>query len=196
MTADISREIKIAPIQWMADLREGVLANSEKRMPKWRFRIASDLLVSIQPKPVALLTPRAIERGYKQRLLNFEGRSVMAEENATADMLEGKVAPGIVRWRMNFEIDAVTSDEWMVHRRGWSWTRGAGSDGCHTAFKRTVHALSTGFFDGLTEEKLLSHFCFCCGKALTDPASMARRIGPECFGSSSVRVPFTIEARP
>ena len=47
--------------------------------------------------------------------------------------------------------------------------------------------------DGSTPAKMLSHNCVICGKGLTDPASMARWIGPECAGTSSLRVPFVLD---
>jgi hypothetical protein len=37
-------------------------------------------------------------------------------------------------------------------------------------------------------EQMFSAHCLICGKALTDPASMARWIGPECAGTSSLDV--------
>jgi hypothetical protein len=95
-------------------------------------------------------------------------------------MLEGR-APDIIRWRMHFDIDAVTPDEWVVHRRASSWTRGADQNRCNELFVRIASALGNGFFEELTEQKLLGHFCLRCGKGLRDPASMARRIGPECW---------------
>jgi len=38
---------------------------------------------------------------------------------------------------------------------------------------------------------MLKPACLMCGKALTDPVSMARWIGPECAGTSSAVVPYT-----
>ena len=40
----------------------------------------------------------------------------------------------------------------------------------------------------------LSPQCLCCGKLLTDPASQARLIGPECAESSSLLVPWIVVA--
>jgi hypothetical protein len=114
-------------------------------------------------------------------------------ENATPPLLEGRAPADIVRWRLHFDIDEI-SGEWIVHRGSASWTRGADHTQLNVLFARITKALGNGLFEELSAEKLLSHFYFCCGKPLTDPASMARRIGPECFGSSSLRVPFTIKA--
>jgi hypothetical protein len=41
---------------------------------------------------------------------------------------------------------------------------------------------------------MLCHACLCCGKGLTDPASMARWIGPECWGSASINAPRLFKA--
>jgi hypothetical protein len=46
-------------------------------------------------------------------------------------------------------------------------------------------------------EQMFSAHCLMCGKALTDPASMARWIGPECAGTSSLDAGlFTPKAAP
>jgi hypothetical protein len=39
----------IAPIPALAELRDMVLARSKKRRPKWRFRLAPDLVLQLQP---------------------------------------------------------------------------------------------------------------------------------------------------
>ena len=41
----------IPPITFLAELREEVLKHSLKRMPKWKFRFAPDIVVQLQPKP-------------------------------------------------------------------------------------------------------------------------------------------------
>jgi hypothetical protein len=59
--------------------------------------------------------------------------------------------------------------------------------------ERIIDALRCAFFDRFDEEVMLYPQCLCRGKTLTDPVSQARFIGPECFGSSSVRVPWLRE---
>jgi hypothetical protein len=44
--------------------------------------------------------------------------------------------------------------------------------------------------------QMLSYNCVICGKGLTDPASMARWIGPECAGTSTLHMPFVIASKP
>src|SRR5690242_12799840 len=41
----------IEPMPILASLRDAVLMRSNKRMPKWKLRVADDTLTQIQPKP-------------------------------------------------------------------------------------------------------------------------------------------------
>jgi hypothetical protein len=54
--------------------------------------------------------------------------------------------------------------------------------------------LSGGYFEELPKQAILVPQCLVCGRALTDPASMARQIGPECAGSASLQVPRVFAA--
>ena len=61
--------------------------------------------------------------------------------------------------------------------------------GANTAIRDLFDlALTDGRFD--QPRQMLSRYCIICGKALTDPASMSRFIGPECFGSGSIDIPW------
>jgi len=53
---------------------------------------------------------------------------------------------------------------------------------------QVLAVLTPDTFAHLPTVLLIPH-CLICGKALRDPASMARGIGPECFGSSTLNVP-------
>ena len=67
----------IAPIAALAELRAHVLRRSTKRCPKWKFRLAPDLIVQLQPRPVCLLFGwPAKAQGRPQRILGFDGRGV------------------------------------------------------------------------------------------------------------------------
>jgi hypothetical protein len=59
--------------------------------------------------------------------------------------------------------------------------------------QRLVEELRPGRF-ALTADSMLSPSCLCCGKALTDPVSQARWIGPECWGSASTNLPRIFKA--
>ena len=55
------------------------------------------------------------------------------------------------------------------------------------AFRERVLAeLRSGRLDDYDAALMFGANCLLCGKGLTDPASMARRIGPECAGTSSL----------
>ena len=61
---------------------------------------------------------------------------------------------------------------------------------------RTIEALCPDNFASLHPDLMLSSHCLCCGNALTDPVSMARWIGPECWGSASTNLPRIFKAMP
>ena len=46
----------------------------------------------------------------------------------------------------------------------------------------------------LNAARMFEAACLCCGKALTDPASMARFVGPECAGTSSLDAGLLVAA--
>jgi hypothetical protein len=60
--------------------------------------------------------------------------------------------------------------------------------------QRVVAALHPDHFAALRPELMLTAHCLACGKALTDPVSMARWIGPECWGSASTNLPRIFKA--
>jgi Family of unknown function (DUF6011) len=64
---------------------------------------------------------------------------------------------------------------------------------CPSGPYRVVAAFNGDFFDQIRPNALLGHHCLCCGRALTDPVSQARFIGPECFGSASKAVLWIID---
>src|SRR5262245_35496183 len=91
----------------------------------------------------------------------------------------------------------------LVHEpKSWSGKLGPAYDGVGWNDRRKTYdvldakleravldAFSDGRFDVVDSKVMLSAHCLICGKTLTDPASMARYIGPECAGTSSVHVP-------
>jgi len=184
----------IPDIRFLTELREECLQHSLKRMPKWKFRLASDLVLQLQPKPTMLLSEAATARGVKPKLQHFEGVAVMSE-GATGAMLErapGRGAPPW--WRVRFELYFEDREaDWVFKQTGWYRQHNAGQAGIDTAVHRLVAAFRGGLFNDSTAVKMLSHNCVICGKGLTDPASMARWIGPECASTSSLRVPFVID---
>jgi hypothetical protein len=44
-------QFEISAMPMLSALRQAVLARSTKRMPKWKFRVAPDVVLQIQPQP-------------------------------------------------------------------------------------------------------------------------------------------------
>jgi hypothetical protein len=187
----------IPAIPFLIELREEVLNHSLKRMPKWKFRLAPDLIMQLQPKPTMLPSALAIARGIKTQWQRFEGVAVMSE-NVKGDALKRlPQRPCPPWWQIKFELYATEPDaNWIFSRTSGYWQRGADVTGVPTLVRRIVAAFRAGLFGTGMPAQMLSHNCVFCGKGLTDPASMARWIGPECAGTSTLRVPFIIAASP
>jgi hypothetical protein len=168
-----------APIPFLRDLRNECLARSKWRTPKWKFRLASDLVMQLQPKPA---------RGIKTE--RFEGAAVMvATGNATAEMLASRPTRrrnAVAWWRRNFVVSADAWNEWHL-RIGAGMHTGNRADGDPVLVWRIRSALIDGFFTAPTSDAFLGNYCLICGRPLTDEASIARRIGPECAGDREVR---------
>ena len=185
----------ISPISFLAKLREEVLKRSLKRMPKWKFRIASDLVLQLQPKPTVMLSEAAMARGLKPKLQHFEGTAVMTENVTIAVFKCLPQRPCPPWWQLRFDLFALAPDaDWMFKPAGGRWQGGADRAGVDAIAQRLVAGFRTGFLDGSAPVEVLSPNCVICGKGLSDPASMARWIGPECAGTSSLHVPFVIDA--
>jgi uncharacterized protein DUF6011 len=183
----------IPSLPFLAELREEVLKHSLKRMPKWKFRFAPDIVVQLQPKPTMLPSEVAMARGIKPKFHLFEGIAVMAEGVTVASLKNPLVKPCPPWWQIKFELFASDPEtDWAFHRTGGRWHVSADRSEIATLVQRIVAILRSGFFTESMPAQMLSHSCVICGKALTDPASMARWIGPECAGTSTLHVPFVI----
>jgi hypothetical protein len=180
------------PINFLRDLREEVLKHSLKRMPKWKFRLSADIVMQLQPKPTYLPSTAAIELGFaRPEFIRFEGMAVKVDGGADGAMLI-RLPRGYHHnyWQRKFEVVAYNDTEWLLNFRGGCWKYGAPQEGNESLKAAVVSALRDGFFNQLTPAAMLSPHCLICGKGLTDPASMARWIGPECAGTSSLRIPL------
>ena len=187
--------VLISPISFLAKLREEVLKRSLKRMPKWKFRLASDLVLQLQPKPTVLLSEAATARGLKPKLQHFEGTAVMTENVTSAVFKQLPHRPCPPWWQLKFDLFALAPDaDWTFKPAGGRWQGGADRAGVDAIAQRLLAKFRAGFLDGSTPVEVLSPNCVICGKHLTDPASMARWIGPECAGTASLHVPFVIDA--
>src|SRR5215471_16630822 len=96
----------IPPIPFLAALREEVLKHSLKRMPKWKFRFAPDIVVQLQPKPTVLLSAAATARGFKLKYQHFIGVAVMMEGVTSEALKQMPKRPCPPWWQIKFEIYA------------------------------------------------------------------------------------------
>jgi Family of unknown function (DUF6011) len=168
--------ISIAPIPALAELRGMVMARSAKRMPKWKFRIAPDFVIQLQPKPTTDL--------------KFDGVAIAMDgvEASAFDRLSF-VGPAYVR--LQFELAATAPDvpdQWQFKPRGARCRWHSEADVLNLR-ARLLRALATRFKQ-LTPALMLQPQCVLCSRSLTDPASMARMIGPECSGTASLDAPM------
>jgi hypothetical protein len=187
-----SQVLALLPVVFLLNLRQAVIEHSDHRMPKWKFRVAPELIVLLQPS-VRLVSAGTILELFKGEALQTSG-PLTEQMFASAAVLNQS---GLNFWRIKFALTAPAqsdprSADWTYAHRGGSWKAGAGRPG-YDALKACVESLFLGgFFDTMDASKLLFPHCLICGKRLTDPASMARFIGPECAGTASLDVPRMI----
>jgi hypothetical protein len=175
---------QIAPIPLLQELNDWVIKRNERRLPKWKFRFASDLAAQIQPK----LT--------RAHAILFEGAALRTENVSVKLFTEPKLLhDGRQYWRMKFILSRSEQDTvWRFKPKSAGWGRGSPKDGVIELRQRMITALHPDRFARLTPDLMLSPHCLCCGKGLTDPASMARWIGPECWGNASTNLPQMFRA--
>jgi hypothetical protein len=186
----IWRSMPIAPMPMLAALRDSVLMRSTKRMPKWKFRVADDVVVKIQPHT------RTRTKANREGLPWFECLAVVHDE-ATGAMLKEPPRDG---WNVRFKLTIRNGDcldpprfptTWNFKVDGIGFGGGLKTDACMSIRDRLIETLPTAF-DKLRPEMMLQHACLFCGKRLTDPVSMARWIGPECAGTAAAITPFVV----
>jgi hypothetical protein len=193
--------LKFTIIPFLVALRQAVIEHSDYRMPKWKFRAGLELVFMLQP------SVRLTNAGLTLQL--FTGEALQADGFVTAEMFTSSAAldnSNLNWWRVKFNITAPAVPpfsqkeyaeefknlQWTCNHRGGGWKASAGREG-YDSLKARVASLFLGdFFDGMDASKLLFPHCLICGRVLTDPASMARFIGPECAGTSSLVVPGLI----
>jgi hypothetical protein len=174
----------IPPIPLLRDLNDWVIKRNERRLPKWKFRFASDLAAQIQPK---------ITRAHA---LLFHCTALMTEDVTVKFFTQRALLRDRLYWMLGFELftdepGAVwTFNPTSVARLRWE----SSSDGWLDLRQRIIGVLHPDRFAHLTPDLMLSAHCLCCGRGLTDPASMARWIGPECWGSASTNLPRLFKA--
>jgi hypothetical protein len=185
------KAVPIKPAPALAALRDLVLERSETRSPKWKFRLAPDLVLQIQPKLTTAL-------------LKFKCRSVRCEGADLTVLLANQSDIKRLYHIMDFELRADAPDAWFFKvdhftsggmPPGTLWNDEAKSqrDAARSRLRQDlIDAFQAGRFDVLRPDLMLGSHCLICGKGLTDPVSQARHIGPECAGTSSEQLPFVL----
>jgi len=169
-------EVPLAPLPKIAALYNMVVSLSEKRSPIWRFRLAPDLVISMQAK-------------LSRQPIKFECRGVQCD-GATVDMLRKRENVRSPFCSMRYEIIAGADGAWCFRARGCRWSASTNPQNVFGLLDRLTAAYADGTFDRLPSSLMSHPQCLACGRALTDPTSRARWIGPECFGTASQYVPW------
>src|SRR5262245_57889902 len=105
----------IKPAPMLAELGEMVLTRSESRSPKWKFRLAPDLVVQIQAK----LT---------RALLKFHCLGVRCDRADLGDLLQPRKIDR-PHWQLGFKMSATDTAVWIFKPQSCGWHRGGGVDG-------------------------------------------------------------------
>ena len=169
---------EVPPIPLLGQLNDWVISQNERRQPKWKFRFASDLAVQIQTK---------VTRAHN---ILFECVALQSENLTVKLFTEPKLLLAQPYWKISFRLfQTKPASPWLLKCKSAMRGRGCASSGYLELHRRIVEALHPDRFAHLTPDQMLSPQCICCGKGLTDPASMARGIGPECWGNGSTNIP-------
>jgi Family of unknown function (DUF6011) len=168
----------IPPIPLLRELNDWVIKQNEKRLPKWKFRFAGDLAIQVHSR---------LTRAHD---LLLECVALQTENVSAGHFLKPATLRGLRYWRLGFKLSAETPDaaEWKFQPTSGARARDCPRTGYVDLRHRVVAALHPDRFAELHPDRMLSPNCLCCGKGLTDPVSMARWIGPECFGSASTNL--------
>jgi hypothetical protein len=192
-------------IPTLAALRDQVLQRDRNRKPKWRFRLAPDLIVQLQPwgEHARLLSEadsetllrldasgderhRFVETHALRLVRCFKGEAIIGRDDV-ASFARAPAGESPWSW-LYFAIYADAAGAWLLRLEIW---RSSGAADTPAALGRLRAALQPERFATLDPDLLLQTACLICGRPLTDPASLARWIGPECFGTGSLVVPRT-----
>jgi hypothetical protein len=170
-TKDSMADIQLTPIPSLLQLRELVLARSRKRMPRWKFRLHTDLVISIQPKPTGRL---------------FACIAVDADGAGIDDLTATYLPRNRHASRLIFNI----LEDWRFRLVQVNWPPDNRARQLDAVRRRVVEALPQ--LATLRPEMLLRPQCLRCGRQLSDPASMGRWFGPECLGTTSIEIPWLV----
>jgi hypothetical protein len=100
------------------------------------------------------------------------------------------------RWPTDsWSIEFYIGDNWHLKTRAVAYHRDYQHTDICAARDRLIATLPI-VLDKLRPGAMLKPACLCCGKQLTDPVSMSRWIGPDCFGTSSNDLPWMVSPLP
>jgi hypothetical protein len=173
------RKTLIYPNNELAKLHVNAMAHNPDRNPIWKLRLAPDLVIKLQPKPT--------------NGVRFKGNVVMCEGADETAFKSGKWPRGD-RFHAKFEVWSVGED-WCFKLGSAGWSVGADRNEIERLRRRLLNAFKPGGPLSRIDIKMMLHpHCLCCGKPLSDPASKARLIGPECAQASRLETKHTIDA--
>src|SRR5262245_35496182 len=128
---------KITMPERLIELREHVLSRTTKRMPKWKFRLADDMVLMLQPKVAEDFYVWDGPYGNSDRKrhdlsLRFAGAIVSCANASAAVLTSQKDLDAFLRHDIRIGID--TAGNWYMNRRA-----GAASSGPRmTAWAGTI----------------------------------------------------------
>lgn len=196
----------LPPIHSLATLHDWVLQDDPRRTPKWRFRVASDFGLEIQPDRWVRLRQRQVATQLAKYA--FDCRALFTENIGTGVLSApcrnlGREGRQYLERKFRIFSGEPQDDQWHL---GFGASRCSGwRTGSHDEYTRwadTIRGeagpriravLTDGTFNRLRPGMMLTLSCLRCGKALTDPVSQARLIGPECAQTSAAALPFVVE---
>jgi hypothetical protein len=181
----------LTPIPVLAHLWQMVFRRRSKRVPTWTFRLADATAVQMRPRPVQP-QPLLAKMGCHEKVFEFEGLAHHSFKGSVAKDVFRVPEKRLVRddsWiRMPFEIWAHEQEpDWTFKASGADTT--VGWEKCHIVRDQTRRLLVERL-SRVGPSMVLCETCLVCGKRLTDSVSLGRCLCRECWGSSSLAVPW------
>ena len=126
----------------------------------------------------------------------FKGEALVMDHPTADFFLMPKLLRDRPYWRIGFQLIVREQDPstWTFKAKSARWGKACSAGGLPEIRQRIIDALHPARFVRLSPNLMLKPHCLCCGKGLTDPASIARWIGPECWGSASTNLPRLFNA--
>jgi Family of unknown function (DUF6011) len=169
--------VMIPAIPVWDELRELIIEAQSLSKPKWRFILAPDFALEVQPRDSVKVL--------------FEGLALFGPGITREHFLMRRPLVGVAELR--FRIVPASPSVWSLSLR-FARADSLGipaTDRIAGHLSRKARLIEEGVaplrYSTHTLTTLTSHHCLCCGRGLTDPASQQRRIGPECAQKPGVR---------